>query len=191
MNEHALHAALVDVLAEVFAVEPDASEIAAERDRFQRDRRLATSEDLDVWRRSNDLNAEDFDDLIHRLAARRLLRRWLISRKYLERTTQEVLDQLRLRGRYPAVADAAANQQDLLEAAHPDFTFRGDDSELLELIRAQAKDTGWRPNVPIDVWAFENGFKDVYDVRFELVRAKLARTAAAEAMSALFAAPTS
>ena len=34
MNEHALHAALVDVLAEVFSVEPDEAELAAERERF-------------------------------------------------------------------------------------------------------------------------------------------------------------
>ena len=95
-----------------------------------------------------------------------------------------MLDELRLRGRYPAVADAAAHQQSVLDAAHPDFTFRGDDTELLDLIRGQARETGWRPTVRLDVWAFENGFKDVYDVRFELVRAKLARKAMAEAMAA-------
>lgn len=185
VNEHALHAALVDVLAEVFSVEPDESAVAAERERFRLDRRLRTEEDLAAWQRENDLNDADFDDLIRRLAGRRALRSWFVSRKYLERTTQDVLDELRLRGRYPAVADAAANQQSVLEAAHPDFTFRGDDTELVDLIRQQARDTGWRPTVPLDVWAFENGFKDVYDVRFELVRAKLAREAMAEAMAAL------
>jgi hypothetical protein len=186
-NEHALHAALVDVLAEVFAVEPDESEVTAELGRFRADRRLRTDEDLAAWQRENDLNDDDFDTLIRKLAARRALRSWFISRKYLERTTQDVLDELRIRGRYPAVADAAATQQSLLDAAHPDFTFRGDDTELLELIRRQARETGWRPTVPLDVWAFENGFKDVYDVRFELVRAKLAREAMAEAMAALVA----
>ncbi len=185
VNEHALHAALVDVLAEVFSVEPDEAELAAERERFVTDRRLRTEEDLDAWRRENDLNTEDFDDLIRRLAGRRALRNWFVSRKYLERTTEDVLDELRLRGRYPAVADAAAHQQSVLDAAHPDFTFRGDDTELVDLIRRQARETGWRPTVPLDVWAFENGFKDVYDVRFELVRAKLAREAMAEAMAAL------
>lgn len=185
VNEHALHAALVDVLAEVFSVEPDEAELAAERERFRVDRRLRTDEDLDAWRRENDLNQEDFDDLIRRLAGRRALRSWFVSRKYLERTTEDVLDELRLRGRYPAVADAAAHQQRVLDAAHPDFAFHGDDTELVDLIRRQARETGWRPTVPLDVWAFENGFKDVYDVRYELVRAKLAREAMAEAMAAL------
>lgn len=188
-NEHALHAGLVDVLAEVFKVQPDEADVAAERERFKADRRLRTDEDLEVWQRENDLNAEDLATLIRQLAARRALRNWYISRKYLERTTQDVLDELRLRGRYPAVADAAANHRSVLDAAHPDLTFRGDDAELLELIRAQARAAGWRPTVPLDVWAFENGFKDVYDVRFELVRAKLARESIAAAMAALLASP--
>ena len=184
-NEHALHASLVDVLADVFAVEPDADEVAAELRRFRADRRLKTEDELRTWCRDNDLSEADFADFIHRLAARRAMRDWLVSRKYLERTTQDVLDELRLRGRYPAVADAAADQQAILDAAHPDFTFRGDDSELLDLIRDQARDTDWRPTVGLDVWAFENGFKDIHDVRFELVRAKLARAASADALSVL------
>lgn len=184
-NEHALHAALVDVLGELLGVEPDDDAVAAELVRFRTDRRLRTDAELLRWRRENDLNEGDFAQLMRRLATRRALRDWLISRKYLERTTEEVLDELRLQGRYPAVAAAAGHQQALLDAAHPDFTFRGDDADLLELIRGQARETGWRPTVGLDVWAFENGFKDVYDVRFELVRAKLAREAMAQAMAAL------
>jgi hypothetical protein len=187
VNEHALHAGLVDVLAEVFKVEPDEAEVAAELHRFRTDRRLRTDEDLAAWRSDNDLNEEDFELLIRRLAARRALRNWFVSRKYLERTTEEVLAELRIRGRYPAVADAAANQESILDAAHPDFTSRGNETELLDLIRGQAREAGWRPTVDLGVWAFENGFKDIYDVRFELVRAKLAREAATEAMAVLTA----
>jgi hypothetical protein len=189
LNEHALHAGLVDVLGELFKVEPDEAAMAGELARFRADRRLRNDEDLEAWRRDNDLNADDFDELIRRLATRRALRDWYVSRKYLERTTQDVLDELRVRGRYPTVADAAGNQQSMLDAAHPDFTSRGDEADLLELVRGQARATGWRPTVSLDVWAFENGFKDVYDVRFELVRAKLARDASADAMAALTASP--
>lgn len=189
VNEHALHAGLVDVLGELLKVEPDDAAVAAELQRFRADYRLRTDDDVVSWRRSNDLNEDDFTLLIRRLATHRLLRDWYVSRKYLERTTQEVLDELRVRGRYPAVADAAGNQQSILDAAHPDFTFRGDDSELLDLIRGQARETGWRPTVALDVWAFENGFKDVYDVRFELVRSKLARQTSAEIIAALTASP--
>jgi hypothetical protein len=182
LNEHALHASLVDILGEMLKVEPDEAAVADELQRFRAERRLATDEDLAEWRRTNDLNDEDFDDLVRRLATRRALRDWYISRKYLERTTQDVLDELRLRGRYPAVADATGAQQRMLDSAHPDLTFRGDDTELVELVRGQVRETGWRPTVSLDVWAFENGFKDAYDVRFELVRAKLAREAMAAAM---------
>lgn len=186
-NEHALHAGLVDVLGEVFKVQPDEAAIAAELVRFRADRRLRTDADLEAWRRENDLNDDDFDRLLCRLATRRALRDWFVSRKYLERTSEEVLDELRVRGSYPAVAAAAGNQQALLDAVHPDFTYSGDDADLLDLIRGQARETGWRPTVGLDVWAFENGFKDVYDVRFELVRAKLAREAMAHAMAAITA----
>lgn len=184
-NEHALHAALVDVLGELLDVEADDDEIAAERARFRTDRRLRSDEAEAEWRAANDLTAAEFDDLLRRLATRRRLRDWYISRKYLERTTQEVLDELRLRGRYPGVADATAHQQEVLMAAHPDFEFRGDDADLMELIKDQARETQWRPTVSLDVWAFESGFKDISDVRYELVRSKLARRATAAAVDSL------
>ena len=189
VSEQALHAGLVDVLGELFSVQPDRDAVDAELLRFRTERHLRTDEDLETWRRDNDLNQQDFDRLIHQLATRRALRDWYVSRKYLERTTQDVLDELRVRGRYPAAADAAADQQSMLDAVHPDFTSSVDDTDLLELIRGQARDAGWRPTVSLDVWAFENGFKDVYDVRFELVRAKLARAASSQALAALLASP--
>jgi hypothetical protein len=189
VNEQALHAGLVDVLGELLKVDPEPEAITAELLRFRADRRLRTDEDVEAWRRDNDLNQEDFDLLIRQQATRRALRDWYISRKYLERTTQEVLDELRVRGRYPAVADAAGDQQSMLDAAHPDFTSSVEETDLLDLIRGQARDTGWRPTVSLDVWAFENGFKDVYDVRFELVRAKLARAASHQALAALLTSP--
>ena len=149
--------------------------------RVRADRRLRTDADLTTWQQQNDLNPDDFEAFIKRQAVRRALRDWYISRKYLERTTQEVLDELRLRGRYPAVADAAAYQQEILTTANQDF----DDSELIDLVREQAREARWRPTVSLDVWAFENGFKDVYDVRFDLVRARIARKATAAAVDSL------
>lgn len=189
VNEHALDAALVDVLAELLHVEAEPGDVAAERDRFRQERRLRADEDLARWRDDNDLTERELDDLLARRAVRRRMRDWYISRKYLERTTQEVLDELRLRGRYPAVADAAALQQEVLGAAHPDFEYRGDDADLMQLLRDHARATPWRPTAPLDVWAFEHGFKDVSDVRYELVRARLARRATDAAVSSLFDAP--
>jgi hypothetical protein len=188
VNEAALHAALVDVLAEMLNVVPTADEVAAERERFARDRRLDDA-GMAAFQRANDLTEPEFADLLTRMAGRRRLREWFISRKYLERTTQDVLEWLMVTGRYPQVADAAAFQQDVLEGAHPDFEFRGDDDTLLELVRDHARHTGWRPTVQLDAWAFENGFKDVADVRYELVRAKLAREATATALASLTGGP--
>ncbi|MDQ1247495.1 MAG: hypothetical protein QG597_1865, partial [Actinomycetota bacterium] len=185
VNENALHGALVDVLGELLQVDVSPEEVDAERVRFCADRRLRTPEDVAGWRSANDLTEHEFEDFITRQAVRRRLRDWYVSRKYLERTTQEVLDELRLRSRYVAVAEAAAHQQEILSAAHPDFEFRGDDADLIDLIRDQARETPWRPTVGLDVWAFESGFKDISDVRYELVRAKLARRATASALESL------
>lgn len=184
-NEHALHAGLVDVLGELLHVEVSDEEVTAEAGRLRSTFRLRTEESYQQWQQDNDLNDDDLVDLLRRLAIRRKLREWLISRKYLERTTQEVLDELRVRGRYPAIADAAAYQQEVLLAAHPDFEHRGDDASLVDLVKDHARQTGWRPTVALDTWAFENGFKDIFDVRYELVRAKLARQASASAVDSL------
>ena len=185
VNENALHAALVDVLAEMLDVTADDAEVAAERTRFGQDQRLRTAEAISEWAAANDLTEPEFVEFLRRQAVRRKLRDWLISRKYLERTTAEVLDELRLRGRYPAAADAAAYQQEVLTAAYPDLEYRGDDAELIDLVREQSRATGWRPSVGLDVWAFESGFKDIFDVRYELVRAKLARRATTAALDSL------
>lgn len=185
VNEHALHGGLVDVLGELLRVEITQQDVASEIDRLRAQLRLRTDDEMTAWRADNDLNEQDFSDLLNRLARRRKLRDWLISRKYLERTTQEILEELRLRGRYPATADAAVLQQELLVSAHPDFELRGDDASVRDLVKEHARHTGWRPTVPLDVWAFENGFKDVSDVRYELVRAKLARSASARVLDSL------
>lgn len=185
LNEHALHAGLVDVLGELLHVEATEEDLADEIIRLRAHFRLRSDDALAQWQQDNDLNDDDFTNLLRRLAIRRKLREWLISRKYLERTTQEVLDELRLRGRYSATADACAYQQEVLMAAHPDFEYRGDDASLIDLVKDHNRQTGWRPTVALDTWAFENGFKDIFDVRYELVRAKLARQASASAMNSL------
>lgn len=185
VNEHALHAALVDVLAELMNVEATGDDLATERARFCRERRLRTQADVERWCSENDLHEREFEELLIRLAVRRRLRDWFVSRKYLERTTQEVLTELRLRSLYPPIADATARQQEILTAAHPDFEHHGDDADVVELVREQMRTTPWNPTVALDVWAFESGFKNAYDVTYELVRAKLARRATGEALASL------
>lgn len=191
LNEHALHASLVNVLGELLGIEADAQAVTAERRRFCQDQRLGSEDELMRWRLDNDLTESELEAFLGRQAVRRRLRDWFVSRKYLERTTQDLLDELRLRRRYPETADAAAAQQKVLDGAYPDFESRGDDTGLVELIRDHARETRWRPSVAIETWAFESGFKDVSDVRYELVRARLARRATASAMESLTGAGTS
>ena len=190
-NEHALHSALVDVLAEVMNVEATSDDLANERNRFCQERRLGTPAEVERWCRENDLPEHQFDELLTRLAVRRRLRDWFVSRKYLERTTHEVLTELRIRSRYPELADATACQQEILASAHPDFEHNGNDGDAVGLIRDQMGNTPWNPRVPLNVWAFESGFKNAHDVMYELVRAQLARRATSAALASLLGADAS
>ena len=177
INEQALNNALVDVLGERLDVKLEEGDVAAELSRFSAKRRLKTEDDLLAWQQANGFTQDGFDEFIRKQAIRRRLRNWYISRKYLERTTQEVLDELRLRGEFPEVADSAARQKEILQATRDDTELLHDDSTLVELIREHARHSRWRPKVDIGTWAFESGFKDITDVQYELIKAKLARHA--------------
>jgi hypothetical protein len=185
LHEKAIEVGLLDVLGEMLNISPSPDDLAEERRRFCIDRQLKNDESVLDWCRANDLNEDEFSDLIRRLAVRRSLRSWYISRKYLERTTQEFLDELRLSGHYPAIADAAAMQQQCISRNFADPKYYDGNASLKDLIKEHAKATGWLPNVPIETWAFENGFKDTYDVFYELLRAHMARDALRQATSSL------
>lgn len=185
LNEHALNSALVDILAEMLKIEVSEADVQAERQRFFARLRILSEQAQATWLTDNDLTVVDAEEFFTKLASRRALRNWYISRKYLERTTEEVLTELRVRNQYQQVADATAQQQRLLDNVAPDLAFRGEEEDLLSLIKGQARASAWRPTVPLDIWAFENGFKDVFDVRYELVRAKLAREALQASLASL------
>jgi len=177
IHQRAIEIGLLDVMGEMLNINPSPEDLEEELRRFCADREFKTDRDIQDWQVTNDLNGDEFSDLIRRLAIRRALRAWYISRKYLERTTQEFLDELRLSGEYTAIADSAALHQQWISKSFSNPQYYDGGRSLRDLIKEHAQATGWLPKVNIEKWAFENGFKDTNDVFYELVRAHMAREA--------------
>ncbi|BAI72908.1 hypothetical protein AZL_022700 [Azospirillum sp. B510] len=188
INNAALGRLLAGQLAEAVGVKVDAEAVTAEARRFCMGRGIESPEALLRWCRSNDLTGEEFDALMAELATERAMRHWMISRRFLARTTRPVLNELRLRGLYEAIAEEAAFVQRVSEL-HFGGTAQQSQETTEELILDHLAHTSCRIDAPPDVWAYEYGFKDILDLRIDLVRTKkvrdLVRQLAAEAEQAL------
>jgi hypothetical protein len=174
LNFHALNRALVGVLADQLGVTVTDAEAAEEEDRFRRRRRLRTDADLTAWREANHLNPAEFRDLMTELARCRRLHRWLVVRRYQERTVKPVLDELRLRGEYPARAAAAAEFNAVVEDLGPP-TADEDAGDWMDLWGDHMRATGCRPDAHFTVWAEDAGFHTLHDLRRELANARRVR----------------
>jgi len=174
INGAALDRALAQILAEQMGTTVSSEEVEAETGRLRHRLGLADAAALAGWQRRNDLTAAAFARLMTECAVRRKLHRWLIARRHLERTTQLVLDELRLRGAYEAVADDASFF-DRVMAVHQGDLAAASPIALDLLVRDHVADTA----LPIDahhtVWAEEAGFRDGNDLRLDLMRSRLVR----------------
>ena len=122
------------------------------------------------------------------LATSRRLQRWLLVRDRGTHRTRWLLDELRLRGAYAAIAAAAAEQHAVAESWDLDFQ-TDDDVELGPLVAAHQQATDWRSSAPLATWAEEAGFESAQDLALELLRAARVRErlrAAARALAGRF-----
>ncbi len=196
INKAALARLLACQLAGVVGVTVDQAAVAAETQRFCTARRIASPEALAVWRRRNDLDDAEFAELMTELATERAMMRWMISRRFLARTTKPVLNELRLRGVYEATAEEASLAERMMELHFSDPT-RQPTETVDELIVDHLANTACGMDAPAEVWAYECGFKDLFDLRTDLMRAKQVRdlfhqlTAEAEAALASLSLPES
>jgi hypothetical protein len=176
LNFAAVNRALVTVLASLLDVQPSAQEVAVERWRFRLKHGLRADDALAAWLAANDLNEEEFADLMRELAVCRRLQRWYMVRQHFERTTKTVLDELRLRNRYEQYADEAAEQERILRQQHPDFREANpEDLPWQTLVLDHLRETECRMELPAPQWAEEAGFRDLGELCIELRRARLAR----------------
>ncbi len=157
VNATALNRALALFLAELLDVAPTDSEIDTECARFRARRGLADDTALDDWLQRQDLGHAAFAGLMRELATCRRLQHWLVARDRGTHHTRWILDELRLRGRYPDVAEAAALQVSLLNAWNADTGQETlpDEIDLAALVVEHARATDWHAEVSLDVWAEE------------------------------------
>jgi hypothetical protein len=176
LNFHALNRALVGVLAEVLGAEASEADIDAETRRFRVRHRLTTDAELATWIASNDLEPEEFRALMRELALCHVMQRWLIIRKFLERTTRLVLDELRITGQYERLATEVAAQERILSEHAPYFretSYRELSTQQLVIDHLRA--TACRMDTALATWTEEAGFHSVEDLRVELLRARVTR----------------
>ncbi|MBP2227125.1 hypothetical protein J2847_000392 [Azospirillum agricola] len=188
INAAALGRLLVVQLADTLGVTVDQEAVAAEIRRFCAARGIPDAAGLADWCRRNDLTDAEFTALATELAIERAMRQWLIPRRFLTRTTKPVLNELRLRGLYEKTAEEAALIERVMELHFGDAGQQPKDT-LEELIADHLANSEALMDAPADVWSFEAGFKDVHDLRIDLMRAKqvrdLFRQLAGEAEAAL------
>lgn len=188
INNAALGRLLILQLADTVGVTVDQEAVNAEVQRFCAARGIDGPTALADWCRRNDLTDAEFTSLMAELAIERAMRLWLVPRRFLARTTKPILNELRLRGLYEKTAEEAALIERVMELHFGDASQQPKDS-LDELLADHLANTECMIDAPVDRWSFEYGFKDVHDLRIDLMRAKqvrdLFRQLAEEAESAL------
>lgn len=186
VNESALNAALVGVLADFLGVTVTEEEITGEETRFRRARRIRSDEELRDWLDRNDVPADEYPKLIRAIAVRRRMHRWYVSRNFMGRSTQLLLDQLRHEQRYEEVADEAATQERLLESHFPHWERQPQAAmSMRELVIDHLKSTSCDMTAHYELWAEEAGFHTWEDLFVELLRSRLVRDFRSESARAV------
>lgn len=162
----AINRRLVTLLAEILGIAVGEQEVKEEQIYFRRSRGLESRQNLNEWLSNNNLNDNEFRALLSTLALNRKLQLWWLSNiAMVERGTKDTLDECRLLGRYPDVADATASRNRLIDAA-----FLWDEVAKLESVGATtlegvAKSLKGRP---LEEWLARLGFLSVEELKYEL-----------------------
>jgi len=176
LNFAALNRSLVTVLASLLNVQVTPAEVAQEVVRFRLKHSLRADDAFAAWLVANDLDDNEFAALMDQMALCRRLHRWFMVRQHFERNTKTVLDELRLRNRYEGCADAAAEQERILQEHHPAFQQAAPDALSWQtLVLEHIRETECRMELAAPLWAEEAGFHDLGELCIELRRARLAR----------------
>jgi hypothetical protein len=186
INFHALNRGLVLIMADLFDVKPQAEDIDDEVKRFRVRWGLHREDELAEWLVNNDLEMSEFRELMRENAACRALHRWLMIRKYMERNTRLILDELRLENRYSEVAESAGISERIISQRLSQFveTSRSEVS-LRDLLHDHFSTTNCVIDTDIVTWSEEAGFHSVNDLRIALLKARLVRKLIYEAARAI------
>ncbi len=181
---HAMNRALVQFLADLLGIEASKEEIHRETQRFLTRHRIDGEEACAEWLAANDLNQEEFAQLMRQLARCRRLHRWLNMKNLVQGNIKIVLDELRLRNRYRETAVEASTCEAIFAAQHPhfrglDLDFDDIPSLLIEHLRA----TGIRWDTHYIDWATDSGLSCV-SLMLELIKSQVTRRQKVEAARA-------
>ncbi|MFN2588099.1 MAG: TfuA-like protein [Actinomycetota bacterium] len=184
----ALNRTLVGILAELLEVEADEEEIQATRGRMERQFGVEEG-NLDAWAERQRLEPEELDEMVREQAVVRKLQLWLVTRRFLERTTKMMLDELRLAGRFDEVLAGGALTERVIREHYPTIEqFDHSDVELQTLLGEHMRATQCRIDGDLADWIEIAGFRDVHELRFELLRERLVRDVLRKAAADLSAA---
>jgi len=113
----------------------------------------------------------------------RRLHHWLLSKGY-RGATLDLLDELRMAGRFDSALSAAGDRERIVSWQHPDFPDRGeyDLPEMGLLLVEHLRSTDARMTAHFPDWAREAGFMDRVGLKLELARSRLSRLALHEMM---------
>jgi hypothetical protein len=189
LNFDALNRAVVFNLSEVMGIEPTEDEVDEECARFRKRRGLEDDAALSDWLAENHLSQQEFRELNQENAACRVMHRWLLIAMWMGRTTRWVLDELRLKGTYPAWVKRTAAQERLLEGRPEHENVGTSWTTLEELLQEHLRWTECRIDIDPRAWAEEAGFHGESNLKHELSRANAARRALLELLSGTWQGP--
>lgn len=179
------------MFSELTGIKPTDEDVQAAITRFRARYELGDDAALGQWLQENDLTDGEFGDLMYTVACARVVHRWS---SYVARSAwaRDLLDELRLTGRYVDAKRQAAAAEQAARAADPGYDRRSAETDdLADLAAEQATATGWRLDTDVREWADEVGFKDRDDFYITLLRARLARRRTESVARALAGIPDS
>lgn len=177
VNFDALNRSLVRFLADILGVQVGPDEVEEEKARFRRRRSIGDDRPFEEWLRRNDLSNEDFEQSMKGVAVCRRLHKWLLVGRSAMGTTQLLLDELRLKGRYEEWADRATLAEFVIKRQYRGFaSLVGDGADFQELVDDHLAHGGDFDGLDVESWSAEAGFPKVMDLHVELLRSKLFRT---------------
>lgn len=168
----ALNQELVAIFADFLELELSPAELQQERQRFLHRRNLSNHAEFLEWCRENDLTEEEANELILSAAKCRRMHRWLQTARMMRRTTRPILNFMRWIGIYRKWADRAA-QWESIPSNGSLQTFDGEEIEALW--DEHSRTTGVYNEIPLEEWAADRGFPEIFEFALELARAKARR----------------
>jgi hypothetical protein len=176
ISQRSLDRLLVLEFAAEIGLQPTEAECRSERERFLAARQL-TEESVGQWLIDNDLDADEFRQLLLEEATRRRMQRWALDARHYGRNRRAVLDQLRLEGRYRELVQRAAQRRAAADS-QPTLPWPQSDAEVHELIRRHREATGWQVQTSLGITSEDHGFENVAGLILALLDAEASRRGA-------------